>query len=286
MASPSALTEMLVAATSGGVASGCSKVLTYPLEITKTRLMNKLPHQTTRDVLQQISSESGWFQGCPQKVTKSFVQKFVYFWLYEGLLLWWYRLRGARTSHTPVLLLVGYLSEALGIPLFAPLEYVAVQVQTSRAGDGAVAVVRRTLREVGLSGFYRGWTVYLLCAFQPSVQFAIINRMKQTLLGLDSTKALGSRHAFWLGAFSKAVASTLTYPINVGRVVMQASRGGTGGNIISVLVRIWTDEGLQGWYKGLPNELSEGLLAAAIQLTIRERITGTVRAAIKTVGPL
>merc|ERR1712046_573250 len=99
-------------------------------------------------------------------------------------------------------------------------EYVMVQVQTSATGEGIKSIVGRTLAQGGLAGFYRGWTVYLLCAFQPSIQFTIIEQAKRVLLGGQSrTKPLSARQAFWLGALSKAIASTLTYPINVGRVV-------------------------------------------------------------------
>lgn len=276
---------MLVSATSGGVASGCSKVLTYPLEIAKVRLMSKAPEESARDVLARIHRE-GWFTGCSSKVSKNFTQKFVYFYLYEGLLQGYRRLFGP--PGTAGLLGVGYLAEALGIPAFVPVEYVMVQVQTSADGEGALDVARRTLRKSGLAGFYRGWTVYLLCALQPSIQFTIVERVRRALLG-DSTRPLTTRQAFWLGALSKAVASTLTYPINVGRVVMQARKatgeenGLDSTNVFAVLRRIAEREGVGGLYKGLFNELSEGLVSAAILLAVKEQITASVRAVVLSV---
>lgn len=203
------------------------------------------------------------------------------------------------------LLISGYLGEALGIPLFAPLEYVAVQVQTSKTREGPVSVVQRTLSEKGVQGFYRGWQIYLLCAFQPMLLYPIIERVKAAMLrGKGEGAVLTANAAFWLGALSKAVASTATYPINTVRVIMQASSrksddspkraseiasngdepvrktskpdvGST--NIFDVFTGVLREEGPLGFYKGLSGELAEGLLGAALQLLVKEKVTSATR---------
>lgn len=289
---------MLVAAVSGGFGSAVAKVFTYPIEISKTRLMNKPFDQSNAECLRELM-RSGLYIGFREKVTKSFIQKFIYFYLYEGLLSAALllanrgrRRRGLKPATKPgtlVLLGSGYLAEALGIPIFAPLEYIAVQAQTSPTREGPLSIVQRTLRERGAAGFYRGWEVYLLCAFQPMIQFTLIERAKAFLLrGQDRQAVLTAAAAFWLGAGTKAVASTITYPINLGRVMIQGqaeasstdmSRAGKPG-LFAVLREVLRQEGPAGLYKGLANEVAEGLLGAAILLMIKEQCTGLVRAAV------
>lgn len=288
--------EMLVAALSGGTGSGVAKIFTYPLEISKTRLMNKPGDQTSWDCLRELL-RTGWYIGFKEKVTKSFIQKFIYFYLYEALLATTMQaaneIRKFRSLSALVrpsnasLLCSGYLGEALGIPLFAPLEYIAVQVQNSPSRESAVSIIQRTLRTSGMQGFYRGWQVYLLCAFQPMVQFTLIERFKAMILrGQDrQTAKLSVANAFWLGALTKAVASSLTYPINLGRVMIQSSTSGrTNGelksqetNIFRVLQGVVAREGVLGLYKGLANEVVEGLLGAAILLVVKEQVTAFIR---------
>lgn len=297
--------EMLVAALSGAFASAAAKCVTYPLEISKTWLMNKKPDESTNDVMKQLW-KTGLYIGFREKVTKSIVQKFVYFFLFEGLQAGALKLenilRRARGQKETAklalayLLISGYLGEALGIPLFAPLEYVAVQVQTSKTREGPVSVVQRTVRDSGMAGFYKGWQIYLLCAFQPMLLYPIQERAKATMLaGKGSGAVLSAAAAFWLGALSKAIAASATYPINTVRVIMQASskpkaaaiadEGGKPAsepskpdstNIVSVFSKVLREEGPLGLYKGLSGELAEGLLGAALQLLVKEKVlTGT-----------
>lgn len=292
--------EMLVAALSGGAGSVVAKLFTYPLEISKTRLMNKREDQTSADCIRELF-KAGWYVGFKEKVFKSFVQKFVFFYLYEAMLVATLRavdavrkFQNVQHSSSPgtlCFLASGYLGEALGIPLFTPLEYEAVQVQNSPSRENAIAVIRRTVRTSGTAGFYRGWQVYLLCALQPMVQFSLVERAKAVLSkGLDRQKVqLSAAAAFWVGALTKAVASTLTYPINLGRVKIQSDSRGSGSketasgdaaaepNVFAVLRGVVHREGVLGLYKGLFNEIVEGLLGAALLLVVKEQVTASLR---------
>jgi len=281
--------------------------------------MNKKAHETTMDVLRQLW-KAGIYIGFKEKVTKASVQKFIFYYIYEGMMLAIRNFSGAIQLRRgrPVtgevgalgLLASGYLGEALGIPIFAPLEYVAVQVQTSRTREGPISIVRNTIRHSGIGGFYRGWQVYLLCAFQPMVQYTLIENARSILLkGQDRQKAvLTAGTAFWLGALTKAVAGTLTYPINIGRIIIQAGRKahvtnghstaehngnktpktadtgndnyGSETNLFRVLAKVVQNEGVGGLYKGLTSEIVEGILGAAILLMVKEKITVAVRAVV------
>ena len=72
---------------------------------------------------------------------------------------------------------------------------------------------------------------------------------------LRVASALTAAQAFWLGAVSKAVAVTITYPPNLGRTVIQArSKSGDGSNsspytqdtVVGVMAAIYGREGFAG----------------------------------------
>ena len=75
---------MLVNATAGGTGSATAKVFSYPFERLKAAFMSKAPDATTGEVIAKIQ-KAGWYTGLGAKMSKSVTQKFIYFYLYEGL---------------------------------------------------------------------------------------------------------------------------------------------------------------------------------------------------------
>jgi len=294
--------EMLVSAVSGAMATGSAKTLLFPIESLKMWFINKRGDETLKDILAKWW-KSGLYVGYPAKTTKDVVQKFIFFYLFEGIISFALRLTNASRrsrSLAPtaeasffVLILGGYLGEVLGIPVFAPLEYLASQTQTSKTREGVVSVCQRTMRESGVAGFYPGWKVYFLCAFQPMIKQSFIETTRAALLrGQDRRTAhLSASAAFRLGALAQVIAGTFVYPINVGRIAVQASRksestDGNGAsseqetNIFKVMARIKREQGVKGLYNGLTANIAQGMLGSAIELTVKETVTAGVRSVV------
>lgn len=291
--------EMLVSALSGAVAVWSAKTSLFPIESLKIWFINKSRDETISDVVAKWR-KSGLYVGYPAKTTKDVVQKFIFFYLFEGIVSFALRLQStSRRSRSLeplaapgflMLLVGGYFGEVLGIPVFAPLEYLASQTQTSKTGEGVLSVCRRTMRESGIAGFYPGWKVYFLCALQPMIKQTFIESVREVLLrGKDrQTAQLSATAAFRLGALAQIVAGTSVYPINVGRIQVQASRKSENPdsngvvskqdtNIFSVMARIKREQGIAGLYNGLSANIAQGMLGAAIELTVKETVTAAVR---------
>lgn len=136
--------------------------------------------------------------------------------------------------------------------------------------------------------------------------------------------ALTTAQAFLLGAVAKAIATVVTFPYIRAKVVLQAAKagrrtcsrdaaeagaaagsgaggGGGGGegeqggaddplrvlpsdSAPEVLRKLAAADGVHGWYKGMAPQLLKGVLAAALMLSVKERIEVVVRGALRSVA--
>lgn len=291
MSTNSAGNEMLVAALSGTVGGVTSKLTTYPLETIKTCLANKARHEKSLDVICQLLP-LGIYRGIRLRLLRSVISNFAFFYLMEGVARLVKsavrKMSHMRTLPAVEFLLAGFCGDALCVPVLAPLDYVLSQVQTSKTSEGMVSVVRRVLKEGGAAALYTGWPIYVIASLRPAVKYALFEPVKKMLLrGRSRTAVLSTAQAFWLGAATNALASTLFYPINAARIVIMSRRKGkdsedkeVSNNVFSVMASIHREEGFGGLYKGLSSELAEGTLGSAIQLAIKERSTKGVRALV------
>ena len=104
-----------------------------------------------------------------------------------------------------------------------------------------------------------------------------------------------------MGAFSKAVATILTFPYIRAKIILQ-SQGGkkknsnelervpsksknansqSVSNTSEALAYIVKSEGFKGLYKGIEPQLLKGVLAAAVMLMIKEKVFGVTRATLQ-----
>eukprot|EP00930_Biecheleria_cincta_P058162 TRINITY_DN44007_c0_g1_i1.p1 TRINITY_DN44007_c0_g1~~TRINITY_DN44007_c0_g1_i1.p1 ORF type:complete len:304 (+),score=28.27 TRINITY_DN44007_c0_g1_i1:76-987(+) len=286
--------EMLVAAISGSLGGAMSKAVTYPLETMKTCLANKDSSETSLEVLQQLWGFA-MYKGIKLRLSKSIFHNFVFFYVMEGITQLAKRLvdfvcrrRGLPTGEVGMgtFLLAGFCGDALNMPVLSPIDTVLSQVQTSKQGEGVMSVVRRIYDEQGVAGFYIGWQVYIMASLRPAVKFGLIETIKKMWLrGKSRDAVLSVAQAFWLGALTNALASTLFYPLNTARIVIMSRRRGAASttegrgsdNIVQVIRAIAQEEGVRGLYKGLASEISEGTLGSALFLAIKEQLTQGVQ---------
>ncbi|KAG6009974.1 hypothetical protein E4U21_000745 [Claviceps maximensis] len=134
-----------------------------------------------------------------------------------------------------------------------------------------LAGVRIIWRTEGMRGFYRGLAVSLLGVSHGAVQFAVYEPAKRMYF----TKRLGQGHGgpgsgsdpvsgrengkmsneatVVISSVAKLVAGAVTYPYQVLRSRMQNYRADErfGRGIGGVVARIWREEGVVGFYRGL-----------------------------------
>ncbi|GKT84874.1 mitochondrial folate carrier protein [Colletotrichum tofieldiae] len=113
-------------------------------------------------------------------------------------------------------------------------------------------------RSEGWRGFYRGLGVSLIGVSHGAVQFAVYEPAKKVYFAGRQRKGdnggrLSNEATVVISSAAKLVAGAVTYPYQVLRSRLQNydadERFGRG--IRGVVARIWQEEGLRGFYRGL-----------------------------------
>ncbi|QRV90976.1 mitochondrial carrier protein [Ceratobasidium sp. AG-Ba] len=159
-------------------------------------------------------------------------------------------------------------------------------IQTTQAKLGFLATIRYILRTDGPAAFWRGIGPALVLVVNPILQYTVFEQLKNALvarrLKLSKTAALSSLDYFLLGALSKLVATTLTYPYIVVKSRMQSGHAHTREykSAWDGLTKIVQREGMAGLYKGIGSKLVQSVLTAAILFAGQRRFYELTKAAL------
>ena len=102
---------------------------------------------------------------------------------------------------------------------------------------------------------------------------------------LNGRNALGYFEAFFLGAFSKAIATFITFPVSRAKTILQNSKNQkndkntTSTSVYQLLSAMYQEQGLPGLYNGLQVTILNGVLREAVMLMVKERVDIAVRLA-------
>ncbi|KAM3439147.1 hypothetical protein NHJ13734_003878 [Beauveria thailandica] len=123
------------------------------------------------------------------------------------------------------------------------------------------AGARAILRTEGVLGFYRGLGVSLVGVSHGAVQFAVYEPLKRAYYGrrlrrrglATAASPMSPEATVVISSCAKLVAGAATYPYQVVRSRLQNyqadERFGRGAS--GVVARIWREEGIRGFYRGL-----------------------------------
>jgi adenine nucleotide transporter 17 len=92
-------------------------------------------------------------------------------------------------------------------------------------------------------------------------------------------KYLTSFEIFTTGAIAKAMATIMTYPIQVAQSRQRANKdksGSTFMNTFAILSNIFAKDGILGWFAGMNAKLVQTILTAAFQFLCYEKIQRTI----------
>jgi len=155
-----------------------------------------------------------------------------------------------------------------------------------------IANVNKSTREVvsqiwqldGPGGFFRGLVPALILVSNPIIQYTVFEQMRQRVAranpgsgtasgaggGGADAKVLTAWDFFWLGAVSKLVATTLTYPYITLKSKMQVSKGSE--KMTQVAKQMLSEGGIGSFYSGIESKLLQSVLTAAILFATKEML--------------
>ena len=313
-------------AVAGSTGAAVSNVCTYPLALVVMRLQIQRQlfktqpaaqgrhYKSIQDAVRRIyGREGGWlafYAGLLQDTTKTVADSFLFFLAYTFLRQSRLRSRKPSGKQLPVLdeLGVGFLAGAFAKLLTTPLATVVTRKQSmimlstgSKSAHPEDTSVRRIIEDImsekGFRGLWAGYSASLVLTMNPSITFFLFESFKRLFLSRHQRASPSSRTVFILAAFSKAIASSITYPFSLakaraqvvskrdlddasdnlgdhkskGRACPQPSKSGdVPRNVFSLVLHIARHEGVGVLYEGLDAEILKGFFSHGITMITKE----------------
>ncbi|XP_037113170.1 peroxisomal membrane protein PMP34 isoform X2 [Syngnathus acus] len=284
--------ETLVHAVAGAMGSVTAMTTFFPLDTAKSRLQvdESRNSKSTPVILAEIAQEEGvlaLYRGWFPVISSLCCSNFVYFYTFNTLK----RLTasGPQQSRLGKDLLVGIVSGAVNVILTTPMWVVNTRLKLQGAKfrnedlhqthyKGMFDAFSQIIGNEGVPTLWNGMLPSLILVLNPAVQFMFYESMKRKA-GKGGRK-ISSGEIFLMGAVAKAIATTVTYPLQTVQAILRfgqyKGKGGLMGslaNIFSLLMERIRKRGLLGLYKGLEAKLLQTVLTAALMFVVYEKIT-------------
>lgn len=201
------------------------------------------------------------------------IAEFAYFYFHSFL-------RTAALKKTPSLgtgaeLALGAAAGALAQIFTIPVAVVATRQQLWNPPKGATGkaarepsllqTARSIVAEGGITALWTGLKPGLVLTVNPAITYGVFERGKGILLAGRDSQKLGVGEAFWLGCFSKTLATIVTYPYIFAKVRLQGQTpddadGHVPKGAIELLKDVYHEQGIKGWYQGLSAQIIKAVL--------------------------
>lgn len=174
--------------------------------------------------------------------------------------------------------------------------------KTATAGDAADAkeendnssnstfkALVNIVEQDGVGALFAGVLPALVLVINPIIQYTIFEQIKNIIIAKDGPKAFTAVKAFFIGAFGKLIATSLTYPYITLKSRMHIKRKKLNIDnqqqdeekqlsMIQEIRKIVKEEGLEGLYAGLAVKLTQSIATAAFLFYFKEELfSGSVK---------
>merc|ERR1711981_576480 len=290
-------------ALAGSTGTAIANLAIYPLDLVITRLQvqrslrkssttaDEGEYKGVLDAFEQIYNKEGglsaFYGGVLQDTGKSIADSFLFFLFYNYLRTNRLQKKGLNATTLPALdeLGVGAFAGALSKLFTTPISNIVTRKQTasmvaarsssSRAEPTVADIASQIRSEKGLQGFWSGYSASLVLTLNPSITFFLYETFKRTLLPRAQRDDPGARVTFLMAAFSKAIASAITYPFALAKARAQTSSKppvAKDSTVFSTILRIYRPEGASALYEGVWGEIFKGFLTHGTTMIIKEQI--------------
>ncbi|XP_069052997.1 peroxisomal membrane protein PMP34 [Lepisosteus oculatus] len=288
--------ESLVHAVAGAMGSVTAMTVFFPLDTARLRLQvdEARKARSTPAVLTEIIREEGIlapYRGWFPVICSLCCSNFVYFYCFNSLKVVW--VKGQRSTPGRDLLM-GIVAGVVNVLMTTPLWVVNTRLKLQGAKfhntdirpthyAGILDAFRQIVRAEGVLALWNGTLPSLLLVLNPAVQFMIYEGLKRQLMR-GAHRELLSLEVFVIGAVAKAVATTVTYPLQTvqsilrfGQHAQPQGRRLLGGlrSIVHLLSQRVRKQGILGLFKGLEAKLLQTVLTAALMFLLYEKIAAT-----------
>ncbi|XP_067830722.1 peroxisomal membrane protein PMP34 isoform X2 [Heptranchias perlo] len=288
--------ESLVHAVAGAAGSVTAMTIFYPLDTARLRLQvdEKMKAQSTPKILAKIIKEEGlaavyrsWFS----VISSLCCSNFVYFYTFNTLKAVWVKGQASTNGKD---LVMGFISGVVNVLVTTPLWVVNTRLKLQGSNlrnddirqtdyKGILDAVTQIVRNEGAPALWSSTFPSLLLVFNPAIQFMFYEGLKRQLM--RGRTELFSLEVFIIGAIAKAIATTVTYPLQTVQSLLRFGQQRMGPenrmlgslrSVIYLLSQRVKRQGFMGLYKGLEAKLLQTVLTSALMFLIYEKITGFI----------
>ncbi|XP_061567520.1 peroxisomal membrane protein PMP34 isoform X2 [Cololabis saira] len=269
----------------------------FPLDTARLRLQvdENRKAKSTPAILADIIKEEGLlapYRGWFPVICSLCCSNFVYFYCFHCLKASW--LKGKPSAPTTDLIVgiaAGVVNVLATTPLWVVNTRLKLQGSKFRNEDirptnysGILDAFVQIVRDEGIGALWNGTFPSLLLVLNPAIQFMIYEGLKRWLRrGIP--RELSSLEIFAIGAVAKAVATTVTYPLQTIQSILRFGQFNTTtekSKLLSsmktikwLLVNRTRKDGMLGLFKGLEAKLLQTVLTAALMFLLYEKIANS-----------
>lgn len=215
---------------------------------------------------------TGLYTGMPGNLIGTASTNFAYFYWY-GVIRGGYVKRYGSNINTANELLLGAIAAAVSQLFTIPISVVTTRQQTDDTKKGLIATTQDVIKDDGVSGLWRGLKASLVLVVNPSITYGSFERLKSLIY--PGKTVLSSSQNFILGALSKAMATIVTQPMIVAKVMQQSSskkKKQHFDSFVVALAYLLKHEGFFGMWKGLGPQISKGVLVQGLLFTFKDQV--------------
>lgn len=222
-----------------------------------------------------------FFNGMEVSAFQSALEKALYFLSYTALKKGHHQFYKGAPLDSFTNLFIGYIADWSHLPMTLPVDAWTTEIKTNANGRAPLKVLLAMLSDKDRN-FYKGLSAYWLLCLRPALQYTIYEQVKAAYLKSKARTSLSSMEAFLLGMISRGIATTVVFPFQRAKVLLQTKDEDCTATTMSVLQHQLEKVGISGIFQGLGPELTRGVLSAAVMLMIKERIGGSMQTLLST----
>lgn len=296
-------------AITGSVASVIANSVVYPLDLSKTLIQSQPStknytkeqvktdpelYANTIDCLRKLYKKKGlegWYLGIASSLASTASSNFAYFFWYAMIRKVYETRVSKNQKSTFVELSLGAIAGALSQLIIMPISTVSTRQQTESKKMTFYETALKIINSPdGVYGLWSGLKVSLVLTANPSITYGTFERLRSILF--SGKQILSPIESFSMGVFSKLIATVITMPLIVSKVMIQRKevviskqvRDPKTGEMKVVkevksfstfqeaLLYVYRNEGILGLWRGLMPQISKAVIVQGFLFMFKEQL--------------
>ena len=226
----------------------------------------------------------GLYSGLESALYGITLTNFIYYYFYELTSNVFLKANGSRRRGLSTLqsIVTGAVAGALTCVGSNPFWVANTRMMTSKKQGESVSTLKALInivKEDGVGTLFAGVLPALVLVLNPIIQYTIFEQIKNFVVASKGKRLFTPIMAFFIGAFGKLIATSLTYPYITLKARMHVKKNnletqGKEKNLFMVqeIKKIIHEEGLEGLYGGLGVKFVQSISNAAFLFYFKEEL--------------